>query len=70
MGDGLTGVMVLYSDDESFTYMTPEGAAPGRSDRDNGLSREGVRRARLEAAIGRAPDAVDRQVEGLQVDSF
>jgi len=25
LGGGLTGVMVLYSDDESFTYMTPEG---------------------------------------------
>ncbi len=25
LGGGLTGVMVLYSDEESFTYMTPEG---------------------------------------------
>jgi hypothetical protein len=25
LGGGLTGVMVLYADEESFTYMTPEG---------------------------------------------
>ncbi len=25
LGGGLTGVMVLYQDEESFTYMTPEG---------------------------------------------
>ena len=25
LGGGLTGVMVLYSDESSFTYMTPEG---------------------------------------------
>jgi hypothetical protein len=25
LGGGLTGVMVLYSDEESFTYMTPQG---------------------------------------------
>jgi len=25
LGGGLTGVMVLYSDEESFSYMTPEG---------------------------------------------